>query len=282
MSSERSTTHIGRPARFHRIVGAAIVAVLLVAAGVEAQFGRGRFNVRLATPEDYDGRFHFCRAWFRSAMGGDGGNWSVDFPRADINLSIRLAELTKTPVSERGELQPNHLVVRLTDDMLFQCPFVMMTEVGSVYFDEREAARLREYLLKGGFLWVDDFWGNYAWSVWASQIRKVFPSGEYPIVDLPPDHAIYRTQFVVAQTPQIPNIGFWLETNTTSERGADSAQVHTRGILDRDGRVMVLMTHNTDLGDSWEREADDPTYFYKFAANGYAFGIDIVLYSLTH
>jgi hypothetical protein len=271
----------GRFQRRSRI-GLAILAVVLAAAVVEAQFGRGRFNVRVATPEDYDGAFHFCRAWFRGAMGGDGGNWSVDFPRADINLSIRLAELTKTPVSKTGELQPNHLLVRLTDDMLFQCPFVMMTEVGSVYFDEREAARLREYLLKGGFLWVDDFWGSYAWSVWASQIRKVFPPAEYPIVDLPPDHAIYRTQFVVAQTPQIPNIGHWLETGTTSERGADSAEVHTRGILDDDGRVMVLMTHNTDLGDSWEREADDPTYFYKFAANGYAFGIDIVLYSLTH
>ena len=134
-----------------------------------------------------------------------------------------------------------------------------------LHFDEREAARLREHLLKGGFLWVDDFWGSYAWSVWASQIRKVFPPGDYPMVDLPPDHPLYQTQFVVAQTPQIPNIGFWLGTGTTSERGADSAEVHTRAILDRDGRVMVLMTHNTDLGDSWEREADDPTYFYKFA-----------------
>ena len=282
MLREQSIPHSGPSARARKVIGRAILAVLMAVAGVEAQFGGGRFNIRVATPEDYDGEFHFCRVWFRSASGGDGGNWSVDYPRADINLSIRLAELTKTPVSQTGPLQPNHLLVRLTDDTLFQCPFVMMTAVGSVYFDEREAARLREYLLKGGFLWVDDFWGSYAWSVWASQIRKVLPPGEYPIVDLPSDHAIYRTQFVVAQTPQIPNIGFWLGTGTTSERGADSAEVHTRGILDRDGRVMVLMTHNTDLGDSWEREADDPTYFYKFAATGYAFGIDIVLYSLTH
>jgi hypothetical protein len=259
-----------------------ILSTLLAGVVVEAQFGRGRFNVRLATPQDHDGAFHFCRAWFRSARGGDGGDWSVDFPRADINLSIRLSELTRTPVSRAGELQPNHLVVRLTDDTLFQCPFVMMTEVGSAYFDEREAERLREYLLKGGFLWVDDFWGSYAWSVWASQIRKVFPASDFPIVDLPSDHPIFRTQFGIAQTPQIPNIGFWLETGTTSERGADSAEVHTRGILDRRGRVMVLMTHNTDLGDSWEREADDPTYFYKFAANGYAFGINVVLYALTN
>lgn len=268
--------------RFCVRTGAVMLAALVVAAAADAQFGRGRFNVRVASPDDYDGSFHFCRVWFRSAMGGDGGNWSVDFPRADINLSIRLAELTKTTVSHTGDLQPNHLLVRLTDDTLFQCPFVMMTEVGSLYFDEREVARLREYLLKGGFLWADDFWGSYAWSVWTSQIRKVFPPADYPIVDLPPDHPLYRTQFVVAQTPQIPNIGHWLGTGTTSERGADSAEVHTRAILDRDGRVMVLITHNTDLGDSWEREADDPTYFYKFAANGYAFGINVVLYALTH
>jgi hypothetical protein len=261
----------------------AALALLLTAADTAAQFGFGRrFSVRLASPEDYDGKFHFCRAWFRGAIGGDGGNWAVDYPRADINLSIRLAELTKTTVSAGDVSQPNHLLVRLTDDMLFQCPFVMMTEVGSIYLDEKEAARLREYLLKGGFLWVDDFWGAYAWSVWAAQIRKVFPPGDYPIVDLEPDHPLFQTQFVVAQTPQIPNIGHWLGTGTTSERGADSAEVHTRAILDRDGRVMVLITHNTDLGDSWEREADDPTYFYKFAANGYAFGINVVLYSLTH
>ena len=145
-----------------------------------------------------------------------------------------------------------------------------------------EVVKLREYLLKGGFLWVDDFWGSYAWSIWAAQIRKVFPPSEYPIVDLPPSHPLFQTQFVVAHTPQIPNIGFWLGTHSTSERGSDSAEVHTRAIADHAGRVMVLMTHNTDLGDSWEREADDPSYFYKFAANGYAFGINVVLYAMTH
>jgi hypothetical protein len=270
-----------RRRRVCALAAATIVALLLTAGHSAAQFGR-RFNVRVATPEDYDAKFHFCRVWFRGSMNGDGGNWAVDYPRADINLSIRLGELTKTTVSSAGTLQPNHLLVRLTDDMLFQCPFVMMTEVGSIYLDEREAGRLREYLLKGGFLWADDFWGSYAWRMWEAQLRKVFPAAQYPIVDLAPDHPLFQTQFVVARTPQIPNIGHWLGTGTTSERGADSAEVHTRAILDRDGRVMVLITHNTDLGDSWEREADDPTYFYQFAANGYAFGIDVVLYSLTH
>ena len=261
----------------------AVLVALLGAAAAEAQFGRwGYGRVRMATSDAFDGTFQFCRAWYRSSLNGDGGTWSVDYPKADINLSIRLSEITKTTVGRDIAGDPTHLVLGLTDDALFQCPFVMMTEVGSAFLDEREAARLREYLLKGGFLWVDDFWGTFAWNVWTGQIRKAFQPPDYPIVDLPPDHPMFRAQFVVTRTPQIPNIGFWLETGTTSERGADSAQAHARAIIDRDGRVMVLMTHNTDFGDSWEREGDDPSYFYHFAADGYAFGINVVLYAMTH
>ena len=266
-----------------RIVAALLVAGLaaLVAVTAEAQF-RGRFAPRLATPEDYDGSFHFCRGWFRSSFGGDGGGWAADYPWADINLSIRLGEMTKTIVSHDAGGDPQPLIMRLSDPTLFQCGFVMMTEVGAITISDEEATNLRAYLLKGGFLWVDDFWGSYAWNFWANQIGKVFPPSEYPIVDLPPEHPLFNVQFKVAKTPQITNIGFWLGTGTTSERGPDSDVVHTRAILDQDGRVMVLMTHNTDFSDSWEREAEDPSFFYKFAANGYAFGINVVLYSMTH
>ena len=256
------------------------MAVLAVAAG-EAQF-RGRFSPRLATPSDYDGSFHFCRGWFRSSFNGFGGNWSVDYPWADINLSIRLGELTKTTVSRDALGDPQPLIMRLSDPTIYQCGFVMLTEVGSIVISNDEAANLRNYLLKGGFLWADDFWGSYAWDWWANQIRKVLAPPEYPIVDLPSDHPLFNVQFRVDETPQITNIGFWLGTGTTSERGADSTEVHTRAILDHDGRIMVLMTHNTDFGDSWEREGEDPSYFYKFAADGYAFGINAVLYSMIY
>jgi DNA-binding MarR family transcriptional regulator len=121
-----------------------------------------------------------------------------------------LSELTRAAVRfHQGE--PNHLVTRLTDDALFRCPFVMMTEVGAIYVDNAEAERLRAYLLKGGFLWADDFWGDYAWQIWQREIRKVLPAAEYPIVDLPFDHPIYRTQFVLkVGVPQISSINFWL------------------------------------------------------------------------
>src|SRR4051812_41056162 len=120
---------LARPSR-RTIVALAMLAVCLLAAVSEAQFGRGGGRGgRTATPEDFDGGFHFCRAFFRSDYRGDGGNWSVDYPRADINLSIRLGELTKIPISHDGEGNPNHLIVRLTDDELYQCPFIMMAEV---------------------------------------------------------------------------------------------------------------------------------------------------------
>jgi hypothetical protein len=159
----------------------------------------------------------------------------------------------------------------------------MMTEVGSAYFSEEEAAKLREYLQKGGFLWADDFWGSYAWEHWVSELGKVLPPSEYRIVDLPLDHPLFRGQFEIKRVPQIPSINFWAESGGgTSERGSDSAVPHARGIADRQGRLMVLITHNTDVGDSWEREADDPNYFYAFSVDGYAFGINVLLYAMTH
>jgi hypothetical protein len=206
----------------------------------------------------------------------------VDWPRADINLSIRLAELTKTTVGFAPNGDPNHLLLRLTDDVLFQCPFVMMTEVGSAFINDREAERLREYLYKGGFLWADDFWGEYAWQWWENQLRKVLPASEHEIVDLSPDHPLFQSQFLIKGTPQIASINHWASTGGGTSERYDSETVHTRAVLDKQGRIMVLMTHNTDIGDSFEREADDPQYFYTMSVPGYAFGVNALLYTLTH
>ncbi len=274
-----------RAPRAAAVAAIAALSVAFAAAGAEQFRPRGRFGagVRTPTPESFDGGFNFCRVLFRGNRFGDGGGWGVDYPRADVNLTIRLAELTRTLISRDAAGEPNHLVVRLTDDALFQCPFVMMTEVGAAYLDDAEAARLREYLAKGGFLWADDFWGSYAWERWVAQIRRVLPAGEFPVVDLPAGHPLFRAQFEIARVPQIPSINFWMGSGGgTSERGTDSAEPHARAILDGDGRIMVLMTHNTDVGDSWDREADDPDYFYHFAVDGYALGVNVVLYAMTH
>ena len=271
-----------------RIIGGLTLAALLVCASTAlAQrrrgFGYGYAPLRMATPESFDGSFNFCRIIFSQSNDGDGGNWSVDYPRADVNLSIRLSELTRTRISRDSSGEPNHVLLRLTDDLLFQCPFIMMTEVGSTYSARPKRSAFAEYLLKGGFLWADDFWGSWAWEVWAREIGKVLPPSEYPIVDVPLTHPIFHQQFEVKRVIQIPSIGAWRGMGGgTSERGPDSAEPHARAIYDKHGHMMVFITHNTDFGDAFEQEAADPQYFYTFSVEGYQLGINVLLYALTH
>ena len=272
--------------RIARGVAVAVILALFAATASAQRFRRGnRFfeSVRSPTPESFDGSFNFCRIMFPPAYDGYGGGWFVDYPRADINLSIRFSELTKTRISRQPDGEPNHLVMDLNDPSIFNCPFIMMTEVGAASFGPTEAAHLRDYLLKGGFLWADDFWGTYAWEHWRGEISKVLPPSDYPIFDLPRTHPLFHSQFELTRVLQIPSINAWGGPGgSTSERGADSAEPHARGIADSHGRLMVLITHNTDFGDAFEREGDDPRYFYTFSVEGYAFGINTLLYALSH
>lgn len=265
----------------------ALMLILTVVVTAQRRGRRGGFfrePLSYATSADFDGSFQFCRVVFRPAIDGDGGNWSVDYPRADENLSIRLSELTKTPVGFDVSGVPKHLLVSLTEpEALSHCPFVMMTEVGSIDLDDRETENLRNYLLRGGFLWADDFWGERAWALFDAQIHRVLAPAAYPIVDLPIDHPIFHSQMVVTRVPQIPSINFWGGPGgPTSERGADSAVPHARAILDAHQRIMVFITHNTDVGDSFEREGDSRAYFVEFSVPGYALGVNVLLYALTH
>jgi hypothetical protein len=270
----------------------AIVCALALASATHAQRGYGQRSFREGSfppqfpPEDFsDGAFTICKLMYTQVRREQWGiGWLTDYPYAAVNLMIRASELTKISISMDTSHTPHPWVVRLTDAALFQCPMIMASDVGTMGINDAEAARLREYLLKGGFLWVDDFWGTDAWEQWVSQIRKVLDPAEYPIVDVPSTHPIFRTYAPVGRVPQVTNIQFWRGSGgtETSERGADSAEVHTRAISDARGRIMVLMTHNTDLGDSWEREGEDPAYFYQFSPPGYAVGINVLLYALTH
>ncbi len=268
----------------------AVMALAVAIAGAQGsgqRWGRMRFAApRLPVADSFDGSFNFCRGMYESdpahrEAGGMG--WWTDYPDADINFSIRLSELTKTRISRQANGEPNHLVVRLTDDALFNCPWIEMEDVGTMLLSDAEVVRLRQYLLKGGFLYVDDFWGEWAWDQWARQIARVLDPGKYPIVDLTPDHPLFRTMFIVPKVPQIPSINYWMRNGgETSERGDESAIPDIRGIADENGRLMVVMTHDTDISDAWEREGEDPRYFHQFSPDGYAVGINIVLYALTH
>jgi hypothetical protein len=264
-----------------------MVAVALLAGSAYAQlrFREGSFAPRYAPDQMPDGSFVICRLAYRQVRSEPMGiGWMTDYPYAEVNLSTRLSELTRTRISRDQEGSPNFFVVRPLDRALYNCPILVASDVGTIGFNEEEAARLQAYLLKGGFLWVDDFWGTAAWTQWSREIAKVLPSAEYPIRDVPADDPILRTMFDVGKVPQITNIQFWRGVNgqSTSERGADSQDVHFRAIRDAQGRIMVLMSHNTDVADAWEREGEDPGFFYQFAPDGYALGINVVLHALTH
>jgi len=274
-----------------RVARAFVVALVLAAtvASAQEQWGgyrgfRGRFPPRYPTPTSFDGGFNFCRLIYTSDRREQGGSgWSTDYWDADINFSTRLGELTKTKISRQPNGTPNHLSVRIADPLLFQCPFLSATDIGTAFFNDQEAETLHDYLLKGGFLWVDDFWGPYAWDNWVGQISKVLSPAQFPIRDIPMDHPIRRTLFEFTDLPQIPSISFWrVSGGQTSERFELSAEPHLRGIADEHGRLMVVMTHNTDISDAWEREAEDPRFFFSFSPQGYAVGLDVVLYGMTH
>ena len=240
---------------------------------------------RFATRALKDGRFHFCRLMYPSAYREAGGQgWRTDYPGADMNFSIRLAELTKTAVSTDGEGDPEYFVVRSSgDDNLFHCPFVHIEDAGTAEFTDADVVQLREYLLKGGFMWSDDFWGSRAWAIWEQEIGRVLPPERFPIVDIPVTHSMFQTIYSVKRIPQVPAISRWrYNGGETSERGLDSAVVNTRGIFDEKGRLMVLMTHNTDISDTWEREGEDIEYFYRFSPEGYAVAINVMVYAMTH
>jgi len=160
---------------------------------------------------------------------------------------------------------------------------LFMEDVGTIQFSESEIRGLRDFFLKGGFLWVDDFWGSVAWERWVAELRRVLPGGEFPIIDLPLSHPVMHTVYDVTDYLQVSSINFWYRSaGSVSERGFDSAQVHYRGIEDARQRLMVLMTHNTDVSDTWEREGENKEYFSLFSPRGYAIGVNVVVYALTH
>ena len=214
-----------------------------------------------------------------------GSGWSTDYPDADVNFSIRLAELTKTRVSRQRTGDPNHLVVPLDDDWLFNCPYLHMEDVGTLEFSDEEV-RARARLPAEGRLHLG---GRLVGPVGpgivgTSRSAACCRPSDYPIRR---HHA--RSPGVPDDVPghrscrRFPSISHWRRSGGgTSERGADSAVPVIRGISDDNGNLMVLMTHNTDISDAWEREGEDPQYFYSFSPDGYAVGLNIVLYAMTH
>jgi hypothetical protein len=271
----------------------AFLALISIAATAAAQIWAGGYGgrtpPRFPTPTTFSGGFNFCRVMFTSDRREKQG-WRTDYPGADINFSIRVSELTKVNVTMQDDSsevpEPDAVVVQLTDDALFQCPFIFMQDAGTARFMPAEVARLQDYLLKGGFLLVADYHGSWAQQQFDEEIARALPPGRFPIIDLTPplnDHPLWHTMFNVAQLPQMASISTWRRTGDVIERwNENGAPPNARGIADSQGRLMVLMVHNTDLPDPWEREGEDKDYFFRFSPDAYAAGINILLYSMTH
>jgi hypothetical protein len=220
----------------------------------------------------YQGRRGWRRGW--------GAGWDTDWPDSDLNFSFRLQQLTSLKVN------PEPIHIPLTDERLFDFPFIYMIEPGSLLFSEEEVAALRKYLLNGGFLMVDDFWGDGEWANFEREIKRVFPNRE--IVELPIEHEIFRCVYQLKEKPQVPSIqAAWAgrDQGITWEpyHGGDCQTVHFRAIFDENERMVAIICHNTDLGDGWEREGEDPWYFHEFSEKkAYPMGINIVTYAMTH
>jgi hypothetical protein len=211
--------------------------------------------------------------------GGFGGRWAIDFPDSDLNFSFRLQQLTSLKVNP----QPMHM--RLTDERLHDYPFLYLIEPGWLSFSPEEVEALKHYLLNGGFLMVDDFWGEDEWQNFYREMQRVFPDRDY--VELPIEHEIFRCVYRLKEKPQVPSIGHaqWgrAEGITWENHGPGSEEVHYRAYFDDKQRMMVIMCHNTDLGDGWEREGQDEWYFHEFCEKkSYPMGINIVTYAMTH
>ena len=247
--------------------------------------------------------FTFCRIQYTSGRGnpwggrggrwgwGRGGRWRTDYPESDLNFSLRLSQLTTLDVSRRADGRFAHAVVRLDNAELFNYPFAYMLEVGNMALSEAERQGLRAYLLRGGFLMVDDFWGDEAWDNWQYEMEQVLPAADYPVVDIPLQHELFNIVFHIEEVPQVPGISNywnWEQTGKTYEGYTErylryGTQARCKGIFDARGRLMVVAMHNTDLGDGWEREGENYGYFKEFSAKkAYPMGINIVIYAMTH
>ena len=282
----------------HRLAAAGLVALVFVAGVVFAQDrsrgrrgygGRGYGGVpneltdRRGVP-NWEVDPHFKSDVFtfvRVRYGGyrRGGGWATDYPDADLNFPWRLQQLTSIKVD------PQPRIVELTDDALFDYPWVYMIEPGGLSFTEDEVVALRRYLLNGGFLMVDDFWGDDEWDNFYQEIKRVFPDREPVELDI--THPIFRCVYPLKEKPQVPSIHSARrgEGASTSDRPYDpgSVEVHYRAIFDDKGRMMTIICHNTDLGDGWEREGEDEWYFRTYSEpKSYPMGINIVFYAMTH
>jgi hypothetical protein len=225
---------------------------------------------RNARPLEHE--FYFTRGIYGGSFGDEdwGPRWAVDYPKADQQFLIALKRLTLVDAPDAEHALEIH-TAELRD-----YPFVYVLEVGSLSLNEVQAQALRDYLMAGGFLVVDDFWGDWDWDNFETQMRRVLP--ERRIVEVPLDHPVFHAFYDIREVLQVPNV-HQAASGPTHENGGRVP--HVRGIFDDAGRLMVLVNWNTDLGDAWEW-ADAPHYPLRYSTYAFEMGINFVIYAMTH
>jgi len=219
--------------------------------------------VQFRCPEFGGGNFFPIQGW----------GWATDYPGGDCKFMGAIHRLSGIRVS------PDPNVMEILNEKLYAFPFVYAVEVGGMLLDADEAARMREYLLRGGFLHVDDFWGPDQFANFEDQIRKVFPDRE--MVRLPLSHEVFRTFFNIDEVMQIPNRGNGCRNDGQTWQDSRDRLPGIYGISDDENRLMVLVTYNSDLGDAWEY-MDLPCYPVKYSGQAYRMGLNFMIYAMTH
>jgi len=280
--------------------GLVVMLAVLALLPAEAQYrGGGRFSrnyeirdpekikeqemmEKALNPELREDVFTFARLKFQAARDyrfGGGRQWDDDTPEADLNLIFRLYQVTSLKV------RPGLHFIDITTKELANYPFVYLASAGRLVLTDEEAAALREYLLSGGFIMADDFWGDEQWAHFQEQIKRVFPHREP--VELTLDHAIFHTVFDFKKQPQIPSVGAYMRTRQSYDPGwpyyQRNQEPHYYALYDDKERMIALICHNNHYGDGWEHEGDDESYFDRFSEPmAYPMFINILVYTMGH
>jgi hypothetical protein len=200
--------------------------------------------------------------------------WSQDFPRADRHFTLAMRRLTRIHVRSVEQ------VVNLDEGDAYDWPWLYAVQVGEWGLTDKQGQALREYLLRGGFFMADDFHGRSEYYEFESRIRKAFPEKE--IREIPDDDPIFHTVYDLNDRYQVPGQAHLrLGYKDDLDRDGSGRGAHWRGIYDDQGRVMIAISYNSDIGDAWEY-ADDPRYPAKFADLAIRLGVNYIVYSMTH
>ena len=206
--------------------------------------------------------------------GRGGGSWTVDYPRGDRTLAIALRRLTRIDV--RSVEQP---VSPDDGDDIYNWPYLHVGMPSNWNLSDAQAAKIRQYLLRGGFLLGDSFFGTREWEGFEVGMKKIFPDRE--IIDIPESDAIFSIVYGIKQKYQVGNFRSMQRSGGAVTYRADGKDPQWRGIRDDQGRMVAVMTFNNDLGDSWQL-ADNPEYPVKFSDLGIRLAVNFVTYTLTH